>query len=88
MGETGTAGFFFAFLLRRPVPAFLASVGFLFLVQLLSEWAPLPLAFIKALVNWEADTGAGPLIAQGCVTAAAIAAAFIGGWLCFRRQEV
>ena len=82
------AGFFFAFLLRRSVPAFLASVGFLFLVQLLSEWAPLPLAFIKALVSWEADTGAGPLIAQGCVTAAAIAAAFIGGWLCFRRQEV
>ena len=81
------AGFFFAFLLRRPCPTFLASVGLLFMIQFLSGWVPLPIAFIRSLMNWDMNAGTGPLIVQGCITAVAIIAAVIGGWLCFRRRE-
>ncbi len=80
--------FFFAFLLRRPIPAFLASAAALFLCQWLSGLIPVPVGFLKELLEWKPDTAAGPLILQGCVTAVTAAAAVAGGWLCFRRREL
>ena len=80
--------FFFAFLLRRPLPAFLAGAGIPFLIQWLSGLVPVPVGFLKELLEWRPDTAAGPLILQGCVTAVTVAAAVAGGWLCFRRREL
>lgn len=79
--------FFFAFLLRRAVPVFLASAGALYLIRYLGGPVPLPAAFIRSLYAWQGDTPTDALLMQGCVTAAVILAALIGGWLCFRRQE-
>lgn len=82
------AGHFFAFLLRRPFPAFAAALALWFLVFGLSgQRFPVPVAWITSLLEWNAETPTGPLIAQGCVTAAAVLAAVIGGWFCFRRIE-
>ena len=82
------AGHFFAFLLRRPFPAFAAALALWFLVFGLSgQRFPVPVAWITSLLEWNAETPPGPLIAQGCVTAAAVLAAVIGGWFCFRRIE-
>ena len=82
------AGHFFAFLLRRPFPAFAAALALWFLVFGLSgQRFPVPVAWITSLLEWNAGTPTGPLIAQGCVTAAAVLAAVIGGWFCFRRIE-
>ena len=82
------AGHFFAFLLRRPLPAFAAALALWFLVFGLSgQRFPVPVAWITSLLEWNAETPTGPLIAQGCVTAAAVLAAVIGGWFCFRRIE-
>lgn len=84
---SAAAAFFFAFLLRRPLPALLAGVGLLFLLQWLSGLVPLPVGFTVSLLEWKPDTDTGPFVAQSCVTAAAAAASVVGGWLCFRRQE-
>ncbi len=82
------AGHFFAFLLRRPFPAFAAALALWFLVFGLSgQRFPVPVAWITSLLEWNAETPTGPLIAQGCVTAAAVLAAVIGGWFRFRRIE-
>lgn len=82
------AGHFFAFLLHRPFPAFAAALALWFLVFGLSgQRFPVPVAWITSLLEWNAETPTGPLIAQGCVTAAAVLAAVIGGWFCFRRIE-
>lgn len=79
--------FFAAFLIRRPVPVFLISAVLLFLLWQVSGLVPGPSAFLTSLIAWEAGTETGPLIAQGCITAAAAVAAVVGGWFCFRRLE-
>ena len=82
------AGHFFAFLLRRPFPAALAAVALWFLVFFLSgQRVPVHTAFVLSLTEWNAAASPGPLVLQGCVTAAAVAAAVVGGWFCFRRTE-
>ena len=82
------AGHFFAFLLRRAFPVFAAVIALWLLVFGLSgQRFPVPVGWITSLLEWKADTPGGPLIVQGCVTAAAVLAALLGGWFCFRRQE-
>ncbi len=81
-------GHFFVFLLRRPFPVIAATLSLWFLVFGLSgQKAPVPVAFITSLLEWRADTDAGPLLAQGIVTAAVILADVIAGWFRFRRVE-
>lgn len=82
------AGYFFAFLLRRPFPAFAAVIALWFLILGLSgQRFPVPVEWITSLLEWKADTPAGPLVAQVCITAVTVVAAVIGGWSCFRRRE-
>ncbi len=81
-------GHFFAFLLRRSFPVFAAVLALWFLVFGLSgQRSPVPVPFITSLLEWRADTPAGPLITQACLTAAVILADVVGGWFCFRRIE-
>ena len=82
------AGHFFAFLLRRPFPAFAAVIALWFLILGLSgQRFPVPVGWITSLLEWKANTPAGQLVAQGCITAVTVAAAVVGGWFCFRRRE-
>ena len=83
----GAVTSFFAFLLRSPIPVFLASAVSLFLLQRLTGLVPVPVRLLISLVEWESNTSKQPLVAQGCVTITALIAAIVGGWLCFRRQE-
>ena len=82
---SAAVAFFITFLLRSPTLALFVSVGVLILIQWVSRFVPAPLRYLISLMEWK--PAAGPLIAQGCITAAATAAAVIGGWLCFRRWE-
>ena len=82
---SASVAFFFAFLLPRPLPAFLAGVAALFLTQWLSGLVPVPVGYLLSLLEWKPSTG--PLVTQACITALAAAAAVTGGWLCFRRRE-
>ena len=83
----GAVAFFFAFLLRRPIPVFLASAISLFLLQRLSGLVPVPVKLLISLMEWESNTSTQLLIAQSCVTIVVLIAAIVGGWLCFQRQE-
>ena len=82
---SAAVAFFFTFLLRSSIPALFVSVGVLILLQWISRFVPAPLRFLISLMEWK--PAAGPLIAQGCITAVTMAAAVVGGWLCFRRWE-
>lgn len=81
-------GHFFVFLLRRPFPVFAATAALWFLIFGFSgQRIPVPVSFVTSLLEWNANTPTGPLITQVYVTAAAVLAAVIGGWFCFRRIE-
>ena len=89
----GAVSFFLAFLLRRPIPAFLASVALWFAVNLLSGVVLLPTAVFNSARRWndlmlQGDTRkvAVMVIAECCVTGATVAASVVGSWFCFRRQ--
>ncbi len=79
--------FYFAFLLRRAVLAFPVSAGLLLLLYAAGLPVPVPGEYLNALLAWDPSPGTGPLVLQGCITAAAAAAAAAGGWFCFRRFE-
>ena len=82
---SASVAYFFACLLLRPLPAFLAGAAALYLVQWISGLVPVPVGYLLSLLDWKPSTG--PLITQGWITALTAAAAVAGGWLCFRRRE-
>ena len=90
---SGAASFFFAFLLRRPIPAFLISVALWFLLNLMKGVIPLPAALFHSAIRWNELMLQGDdreavimIITECCVTGAAVAASVAGSWFCFRRR--
>lgn len=81
--------FFFAFLLRRLLLAFLAPLVLWYLLIPLSSIVPLPILPLSSITSadqWEMGMDVRFLVVRCCVTAVTLAAAVAGGWQLFRRQ--
>ncbi len=90
---SGAVSFFFAFLLRRPIPVFLASIVLWFPLDLIKGVIPLPAALFHLAIRWNELMLQGDdreavimIITECCVTGAAVIASMVGSWLCFRRR--
>lgn len=81
--------FFFAFLLRRLLLAFLAPLVLWYLLIPFSSIVPLPILPLSSITSadqWEMGMDVRFLVVRCCVTAVTLAAAVAGGWQLFRRQ--
>ncbi len=81
--------FFFVFLLRRLLLAFLAPLVLWYLLIPLSSIVPLPILPLSSITSadqWEMGMDVRFLVVRCCVTAVTLAAAVAGGWQLFRRQ--
>ena len=81
--------FFFVFLLRRLLLAFLAPLVLWYLLIPLSSIVPLPILPLSSITSadqWEMGMDVRFLVVRCCVTAVTLAAAVVGGWQLFRRQ--
>lgn len=84
---SAATAFFFAFLLRRPILAFLAPLAVWYLLMPLSSVVPLPilpLSSIAAAEQWERGMDVRFLAVRCCITVVTLAAAVAGGWQLFK----